>query len=313
MSGGTLSEEVIEIARTHAHDHYLSALLAPAAARADLLVLAAFEGELARIPASVTEPMMGEIRLQWWRDQIEDMAPGRVSGHPVADALVDVVSRHGLSRDQIQASIDARSAELGIDDIANLADLQRFCDAADGAAFARRAHVLSAGSETAAVEREPVTPRELISAAGRASGAVRLARAVACRRRLKPMISVSVWTGGPAVATARISDYIVPRQDPLDGDATAARDDVKSGQPPTDGGAGPAPLLRFAADWLAVARTASRRSERTDRLAVLPVALVGPYLRALQGSRQMPQGEADLISPLGRIVRLWWAARTGRY
>ena len=55
---------VREAARSLEPDRYLSALLAPLAAREDLITLAAFLGEAARVPAIVSEPMIGEIRLQ---------------------------------------------------------------------------------------------------------------------------------------------------------------------------------------------------------------------------------------------------------
>lgn len=100
---------IADTAKAHAHDYYLSALLAPRDVRDDLLVLAAFEGELDRIPAQVSEPLVSEIRLQWWRDWIEAIAPGTNSGNPLADALAAVVLRHGLDKADLCASVDARS------------------------------------------------------------------------------------------------------------------------------------------------------------------------------------------------------------
>ena len=64
-----MSDDVIRLAaRAYERDRYLAALLSPAARRDDLLVLAAFAGDVGRIASSVSEPMMGAIRLQWWRD-----------------------------------------------------------------------------------------------------------------------------------------------------------------------------------------------------------------------------------------------------
>jgi phytoene synthase len=134
---------VVEAARTHAFDFYLSALLAPRAARDDLIVLAAFEGELDRIPVGVSEPMLAEIRLQWWRDAVGGFAGGAVSGNPIADALAHVVARHGIDPADLVRSIDARSpveteAEaLGIVDAGRLRRL-----ATDAAAMRRAARVL---------------------------------------------------------------------------------------------------------------------------------------------------------------------------
>ena len=73
-----------------APDHYLVGAACAAARAHDLIVLAAFCGETcAAFQVVVTEPMLGEIRLQWWRDALANDAAARRSGHPVADALVE--------------------------------------------------------------------------------------------------------------------------------------------------------------------------------------------------------------------------------
>ena len=71
-----------EAARSNAPDFYLSALLAPRAARNDLVTFAAYLGDIARIPLVSREPTIGQIRLQWWRDAIEKSELGTVSGNP---------------------------------------------------------------------------------------------------------------------------------------------------------------------------------------------------------------------------------------
>ena len=57
-------------------DRYLCALFAPADRRDSVLALVLFNDELARIPIVVTQPMTGLIRLQWWRDALDELAAG---------------------------------------------------------------------------------------------------------------------------------------------------------------------------------------------------------------------------------------------
>src|SRR5581483_4773128 len=91
------TDAVLQSARAGEPDRYLAALLAPAAARAHLLALAAFSSELGRVASAVTrEPLMGEIRLQWWRDALEPGASGEPTGNPVADAVRTAVTAHDL-------------------------------------------------------------------------------------------------------------------------------------------------------------------------------------------------------------------------
>ena len=64
------------LARAADYDRYLSAVFAPAARREALFALIAFNHEIARIPEAVSEPMLGRIRLQWWREVLDAVHAG---------------------------------------------------------------------------------------------------------------------------------------------------------------------------------------------------------------------------------------------
>ena len=66
------------------------------AARDALIALAAFSAEIEKIALQVTEPHLGEIRMQWWRDALGDAAQSQKTGHPVADAFADAVRGYAL-------------------------------------------------------------------------------------------------------------------------------------------------------------------------------------------------------------------------
>lgn len=85
-----------------------SRLAADARARADLIALHAFEAELAAIPTRVSQPMLAEMRFVWWRDQMDGVFEGAPrKGHPVLEALADLVARHALPRTPVEALIEA--------------------------------------------------------------------------------------------------------------------------------------------------------------------------------------------------------------
>ena len=69
-------------------DRYYATLFAPTEKRPHLFALYAFSGEIARVRETISGPMPGEIRLQWWRDVLSGEARGNVSAHPVAVALL---------------------------------------------------------------------------------------------------------------------------------------------------------------------------------------------------------------------------------
>lgn len=109
----TLSSHLLTEARRHDPDRYLCALLAPAERRDALLTLILFNHELGRIPEVVSQPMAGMIRLQWWREAVDELGSGRPARrHPVVEALA-VVLGAGLAEPQaLQALIDAREPAL---------------------------------------------------------------------------------------------------------------------------------------------------------------------------------------------------------
>jgi phytoene synthase len=98
--------------RRYDRDRYLTALLAPRDCREDLMAVYAFNTEIARIREAVTEPMMGQIRLQWWRDSLAEACLGRPRRHHVVVPLAGAIARHALPRDAFERLIDTREQDL---------------------------------------------------------------------------------------------------------------------------------------------------------------------------------------------------------
>ena len=102
---GTLDAQV----RAADLDRWLSSrLVADARARADLITLYAFEAELMSIPTRVTQPLLAEMRYTWWAEQLDGVFAGVArKGHPVLEALTDLVARHAFDRAPFDALIEA--------------------------------------------------------------------------------------------------------------------------------------------------------------------------------------------------------------
>ncbi len=109
-------------------DRYLTALFVPAAARAHVLALYAFNSEIARAREVVSEPQLAAIRLQWWRETLEDLYAGRSRAQPIVEALADTIAGRGLSRVHFDRLIDAREADLADAPIATLAELEAYAE-----------------------------------------------------------------------------------------------------------------------------------------------------------------------------------------
>jgi len=94
------------------NDRYLTALHAPAARREALFALYAFNIEIAKTRETVSEPMIGQIRLQWWREAIDEAYAGKVRDHAVLHPLAAAIEAYDLSRGHFVALIDAREFDL---------------------------------------------------------------------------------------------------------------------------------------------------------------------------------------------------------
>jgi phytoene synthase len=95
-------------------DRWLSSrFIGDLAARADVVAIYAFDHELARAPKVASNPLLGEIRLTWWREALDEIFAERpVRRHPAAQALAEAVRRRALPRDLLETMIDARYREL---------------------------------------------------------------------------------------------------------------------------------------------------------------------------------------------------------
>jgi 15-cis-phytoene synthase len=130
-------------------DRFLADLFAPAEARPHLHALQAFNFEIASVRHRVTEPMAGEIRLQWWREVLAGERPGE--GSPVAAALLDTVLRRELPGSALLRIIDAREFDLAEEPMAELAALETYAAETAGTLFQISAQLL-AGGEFASYE-----------------------------------------------------------------------------------------------------------------------------------------------------------------
>jgi phytoene synthase len=124
---------VAALVRRHDRDRYQTALFAPAARREALFALYAFNYEIARVRESVTQPMLGQIRLQWWRENIAAaFEGGPVRLHPVAQELTAWIRELPLTRDHFHRLIDAREADLDDQPPPSLAVLGEYAEASSG-------------------------------------------------------------------------------------------------------------------------------------------------------------------------------------
>lgn len=124
---------VAALVSQHDHDRFVTASFAPESRRDSLFALFALNYELAKVREAVREPMMGRIRLQWWREAIDEIAAGNPPRqHEVAEPLAQVIRAHQLPTGMLVRMIDAREKDLLPDPPLTLAELEDYADGTGG-------------------------------------------------------------------------------------------------------------------------------------------------------------------------------------
>jgi phytoene synthase len=266
-------DTVRRLARAGDPDRTLAALFAPRDTRDDLFALYAFNVELARIAEHVSEPDLGAIRLQWWRETVGRAEEGEASGHPVADAFGDTVRRRALPRARIEALIDARQFDVGARVMPDWPSLEAYLRDTAGALFALAGEIL--GGDRSEVE-------QAAKPAGTAYGLTGLMRAL-------PVHAARGRVDLPA--DALLSHGTSPEQ-VLAGETSAGLNSLL------------AELRERARGALGEAVAALARLDGRARTAFLPLSLVDAYLAALEKSTRDPLREIADINPLRRLWRM---------
>ena len=92
-------------------ERFVATMAAPVAARAVLFPLYAFNVEVSRAPWVTQEPMIAQMRLQWWTDALGEIgAGGFVRRHEVVTSLVGCLDREGLQL--LEALVEARHRDI---------------------------------------------------------------------------------------------------------------------------------------------------------------------------------------------------------
>ncbi|MDJ1016661.1 MAG: squalene/phytoene synthase family protein [Paracoccaceae bacterium] len=112
-------------------DRFAAAMAAPVVARRILFPLYAFNIEVARAPWVTEEPMIAEMRLQWWRDALEEIAESRpVRRHEVATPLAEAITPEGAR--QLDALVAARRRDISSEPFEDQAAFEAYLDETGG-------------------------------------------------------------------------------------------------------------------------------------------------------------------------------------
>ena len=121
---------IFELVKRDDHDRFLTAMFALPPARDGLMALYAFNAEVAKVRETVSENLIGQIKLQWLRDLVAAIYDGGVvpKGNPVVEALAATIPAYGLSRAHFETLLEARAQDMADDSPRDVAALEQYVE-----------------------------------------------------------------------------------------------------------------------------------------------------------------------------------------
>jgi phytoene synthase len=130
-----------ELVRSHDFARYASTLFVPVAQRRALLAIYAFNVEISRVRDQVSQPLPGEIRLQWWTDMVAGEGHGGVEGNPVAAELGLAIRAYHLPVERLSRLIAEHQFDLYNDPMPTMTALEGYINDTSSALFSLAAGI----------------------------------------------------------------------------------------------------------------------------------------------------------------------------
>jgi 15-cis-phytoene synthase len=267
-----------ELLRREDKDRWLASLFVPRERRPHFHALYAFSFEAARVREIVSEPLLGEIRFQWWRDALDGTNESDAKANPVAAALLDTIAHFNLPNAPLRELIVARAADLYGEPMQSVAALESYTKATCSNLFCITAFVLDGEEDTAS--------RDAALHAGIAYGITGLIRALPwhCAR-------------GQVFVPAEILQ------------AHGARDDFAAGHASPEVRAALAELHAITRAHLDIFYAKLPGVADKSLPAFLPACLCEPYLRLMEKPGYDPFKTVIELPQWRRQWSLWRASR----
>ena len=264
-------------------DRFLCSLFAPSSVRADLCALYAFNLDVGNIVVTTTEPLIGLMRLQWWRDTLDAVFQGNKApvGSPVAERLAQVIQQHNLSRACLDDILDVRSEGLEAQVFADEAALDRRAEA-DVTVTCLALNILGVDDAISIAAGRHV---------GLAWGTLGLARSFPYRHQAGWHPFPQTWSEDTATVSPAAGTRITDNKWPALTERLAAR--VK--------------------DHLSAARISADQVTHAAAPALLPGTLADTYLRRLRRNGHDLFDTGMRAVGAGTLLKLAWRAQRGRF
>jgi|GEM_PF-1991832 len=135
--------------RNNDHDQFLCSLFAPGNVRETIFALQVFYRETSRIRSLVNEPHLGLIRLQWWRDMVEDAYKGKIEGseNGTHKEIIHCLKGCNIKEESFDHYFNGRAFDMEDRAHEKLEQLLQYCTQTGGAIAQMKAIVLGSNNE----------------------------------------------------------------------------------------------------------------------------------------------------------------------
>jgi phytoene synthase len=136
-----------DLVRSHDFARYAATLFMPAIPRRALLAVYAFNSEILRVREQVSQPLPGEMRLQWWTDMLAGSGHGGIEGNPVAAELLLAIRDFRLPVEPLLRLIEEHQFDLYNDPMPSMAALEGYVTDTASALFSLGVRIMARPSE----------------------------------------------------------------------------------------------------------------------------------------------------------------------
>lgn len=137
-----------DLVRTHDFPRYASTLFLPGVHRRPMLAIYAFNVEISRVRDQVSQPLPGQMRLQWWTDFLAGQGHGGVEGNPVAFELQWAIRTWRLPTERLAQLIIEHEFDLYNDPMPSLSALEGYASDTASTLFACCTRILMRPSDS---------------------------------------------------------------------------------------------------------------------------------------------------------------------
>jgi phytoene synthase len=274
---------IAELVRKDDHDRFLTAVLAPRAAQDGVMALYAFNVEVAKVRESVSENLIGRMKLQWWRDVVTAIYEnGKVpQGNPVVEALAETIRTYGLSRSCFNVLLDARERDMNDESPEDVMALEQYAEGTSASLTQLVLEVLGARDEASAAAGRHV---------GIAWALTGMLRAVLFHARVNRFLLPQ-----DLMSAENLTDHDLHERKNAEKIATVV-----------------AQIARTAQAHIEKARSYRRKIDKRALPALLPATLADSYLKGL-AQRRFDVFDPRHVLQRPAALKLTWNAVRGVY